>query len=80
MRSAFFFRPIGADGPIREVENVSAVERQVLAALSAEEGIHIDTLLEKVPIGAARLLETLLSLEMNQRVVHLPGQHYILQV
>ena len=62
------------------MEPLSVEEEGVLAILSTDEAVHIDTLAEKASMGTAELLSRLLTLEMGGRVVQLPGQHYILRL
>lgn len=74
-------RPLpGEDDSDDRDEELTAEEKRILASLSVDEATHIDRLAELVPIGTPRLLENLLQLEMRRRVVHLPGQHYILRL
>ena len=63
-----------------KMEPLSVEEEGILAILSADEAVHIDTLAEKASMGTAELLSRLLTLEMGGRVVQLPGQHYILRL
>ena len=64
----------------KKTESLNVEEERILSILSADEGIHIDTLAEKASLGTAELLSRLLTLEMAGRVVQLPGQHYILRL
>ena len=51
--------------------------REVLAALSADEGLHIDTVAQKLACGAGAVSEALLQLEIGGWIRALPGARYV---
>lgn len=72
-------RPVSPD-PEKNGGDLTSEELSILSFLSVDEAIHIDSLADKVSLRIPRLLDRLLQLEIRDRVVHLPGQNYILRI
>lgn len=57
--------------------NLDPDEKLLVGCLS-DEPVHIDVLINKSGLGAARVLEVLLGLELKGEVTQLPGTHFAL--
>jgi DNA processing protein len=68
--------PAAPDADAKRTEPPSAVASRVLAAFeNATE--HVDRLIERSGLGAARVLEVLLELELDGRVKQYPGKRFV---
>lgn len=61
----------------KEPEHPPDALREVLSALSPDEGLHIDTLAQRLSRGAGTVSEALLQLEIGGWIRALPGGRYV---
>ena len=69
--------PLVAQMQAQPEPELDEIERKVWRVLSLHEGMSIDTLLAKLPIGTSDVYSALLVMETREVIRQLPGNKYI---